>query len=108
VSQAKLSPATGVVCRQANRLFLEVDGKLYQIHLWDVEQCSPRPKTTAEGILFHFKKPVAEGRYWVHGWVYPGTLKILEAPDRKRRAGRTPRSSQTGEEQNAKEQNAGD
>ena len=86
VSQHKLNPATGVVCRQANRLFLEVDGKRYQIHLWDVEMLAPKPKATAEGVLFHFKTPVAEGRHWVHGWVYPGTLKILAAPDRKRRA----------------------
>ena len=101
MSQAKLSSATGVICRQANRLYLEVDGKRYQIHLWDVEKWAPRPKTTAEGILFHFKNPVAEGHHWVHGWVYPGTLKLLEEPDRSRRARRTPRSSEEGEEQNA-------
>jgi len=74
---AKELPAVaGEIYRKGKKVYLKVDGRLYGVHLWDVEKYEPRSKEKAEGVLFKFKHPAQDQSVMVHGWVYPGTLKL--------------------------------
>jgi hypothetical protein len=71
--------STGELCKKGSKVYLKVEERLYSVHLWDIEKHNPKGKEKATGVLFTFKDPVVDHQVYVHGWVYPGTLEILES-----------------------------
>jgi len=78
-SQKLLPISTGELCKKGSKVYLKVEDELYSVHFWDIEKYSPKGKEKATGVLFKFKDPVLDHQIYVHGWVYPGTLEIIES-----------------------------
>jgi len=71
-----LTSVQGITVKKGSKLYFQTENKFYLIHFTDVERLKLQPQQNVEGILFHMKEPVVEHGIMVHGWVYPGVVKL--------------------------------
>jgi len=89
-------PGEGIVLKKGSKLYLKLSNdELYLIHFTDIERLKLKAGQAIEGLLFRLKEPVREqGNLVVHGWIYPGVIKVKEGLEQKATESDTESSSE--------------